>query len=156
VISAARRTALAGAAIALVLAPIAGCSDDTTDSDTSSTATSTATSTESATPAVCSDLDAVKASLQALVDTNVAQEGTNTLKERFASLQSDLETLWSSGQAEAAPETNAVKEATAQLKDVLAGIKDSPTAANLAQLKPALQAVQTSTEDLVSSLGSTC
>ena len=150
--SAARRTALAGAAVVLLLAPVAGCSDDTTDSDTSSTATST----ESATADVCSDVDTVKASLQALADTDVAQEGTNTLKERFATLQSDLQTLWGSAQAEAAPETDAVKAATAQLKDVLAGVKDSPTAADLAQVKPSLQAVKTSTEDLITSLGSTC
>ena len=148
----ARRVARVGAGAVLALAALAGCSDTTTDDGTSATATSTA----SATADVCSDLDAAQASLQALVDTDIAQEGTNTLKERFATLQSDLQTLWDSGQAESAPETAAVKESTAQLEDVLAGLKDQPTAANLAQVKPALQAVKTSTQDLITSLGSTC
>lgn len=151
--SPARRVALVGAGLVLALSPLAGCSDDTTDGDTSPTATST----ESATTAdVCSDLDTAKASLQALVDTNIAQEGTTTLKERFATLESDLQTLLESGQAELAPETAAVKDSLARLKDVLAGLKESPTAADLAQVKPSLQAVKTSTEDLITSLGNTC
>jgi hypothetical protein len=153
-----RRVVLAGAGGLLVVAALAGCSADTTDSDTGVAASPspTAATTETSPADVCADVDTVDASLQALVGTNVAQEGTDTLKARFVTLESDIQTLVESGQSELAPRRAAVKGSMATLKDALAGLGEDPTAADLALVKPSLQAVKTSTEELVAALEGTC
>lgn len=61
-----------------------------------------------------------------------------------------------SGQAELAPKTAAVKDSIAALQDALGKLKENPTAADLAMVKPALHAVQTSLDDLITDLESAC
>jgi hypothetical protein len=160
--SAARRVVLACAGSLLAVAVLAGCSDDTTDGDTatepSSAESSSAesSSTGSSPSDVCADVDTAKASLQAVVGTDILKEGTDTLKARVDTLESDVKTLLESRQAELAPEAAAAEESLATLKDVLSGLKESPTAADLAQVRPSFKAVTTSVETLFASLGSTC
>ena len=158
VTSPARHVVLIGAGCLLAIAAFAGCSADKTNSETGTTPSpsQTASATQSSSADVCADVDTAEASLQALVDTNIAQEGTNTLKARFVTFESDVQTLVESGQAELAPKTEAVKESIATLKEVLAGLTEDPTAGDLALVEPSLQAVKTSTEDLITSLDSTC
>ena len=153
-----RRAVLGGVGGLLVIATLAGCSSETADNDTGAAATpsQSASTTETSAADVCADVDTAKASLQALVDTNVVQEGTDTLKTRFAALESDVQTLLESGQAELAPKTAEVKDSIAMLQDALAGLKNDPTAAELAPLKTSLQAVKTSTEDLIAAVEDTC
>ena len=42
------------------------------------------------------------------------------------------------------------------LKDALAALKENPSAAELAIVEPSLQAVQTTVQDLITALDSTC
>lgn len=155
--SPARRVGSTAAAALLAIAVLAGCSDDTTDAQSGATASPSLTSSASESPAdVCADVDTAQASLQALVDTDILQEGTDTLKARLATLKSDVQVLVDSGREELAPESAAVKESIATLEEVLAGLKEDPTAADLASVRPALESVKTTAQDLVTALESTC
>ena len=156
-VSPARRLVLGCAGSVLALAVLAGCSDDTTDGDTATEASSAESSSTGSTPSdVCADVDTAKASLQAVVETDILREGTDTLKARVDTLGSDVKTLLESRQAELAPEAAAAEESIATLKEVLSGLKESPTAADLAQVRPSFKGVTTSVEALFASLGSTC
>lgn len=153
----ARRVARTGAGALLAIAVVAGCSADTTDTATSPTAAPSQTASATQSPAdVCADVDTAKASLQALVETDIVADGTDTLRQRLATLEADLRVLVDSGRAELAPRSTAVKESLATLDEVLGGLADNPTAADLAAVKPALEAVKTTTEDLVTALDTTC
>jgi len=156
--SPARRVACAAAAPLLAIAVLAGCSADTTDTQTAATTSPSLTSSAGESPPadVCADVDAAKTSLQALVDTDLLREGTDTLKMRLATLESDLRVLVDSGRVELAPESAAVKVSIATLEEVLAGVKENPTAADLASVRPALESVKNTTQDLVTAVESTC
>ncbi len=156
--SPARRVVCAAAGLLLAIAVISGCSAGTADTQTGATASPSLTSSasESSPADVCADVDAAQTSLQALVDTDIPREGTDTLKARLATLESDLQGLVESGRSELDPESAAVKESIATLKDVLAGLKENPTAADLASVQPALESVKTTAQDLVTALESTC
>ncbi|MGN6576447.1 MAG: hypothetical protein ACTHKG_12230 [Nocardioides sp.] len=159
VVSRTRRIALAGAGGLLMIAALAGCSSDTTEKATDTAATpspSTSSAPGTSSADVCAAVDTAKASLQALLDTDVAREGTDTVKTRLATLQSDVATLVDAGKDELAPKTAAVKDSVATLEDALAGLKEDPTAADLPPIRAALQAVKTSVEDLVTALRAGC
>lgn len=153
-----RRVACAAGGALLSIAVLAGCSADTTDTQTGATASPSLTSSagESSPADVCADVDAAQASLGALVDTDILGEGTDALKTRLATLESDLQGLVESGRSELAPESEAVRESIATLEEVLSGLKEEPTAADVASVRPALESVKTTTQDLVTALESTC
>ena len=154
-----RRAAVASATALLAAVALAGCSSDSTDEDTTASASpseTTSTAAESPPAEVCADLDTAKASLQALVDTDLVQEGTNTLKERFETFRTDVQTLVDSAQAELAPQKAAVETSVAALQEVITGLAEDPTAADVALVKPALLAVKASTESLIDGVQQDC
>ena len=157
-IHATRRLGLACAGGLLVTIGLAGCGSDSDDDPTASGSPSETTSSAAESPPaeVCADLDTAKASLQALVDTDLLQEGTDTLKERFETFRTDVETLVDSAQAELAPQVAAVEASVAALEEVLTGLAEDPTAADVALVKPALLAVKASAESLIDGIQQDC
>jgi hypothetical protein len=155
-----RRLAVATAGGLLVAVALAGCSSDSTDDSTSTAGSPSEAASESETasaPAdVCADADTAKASLDALLATDVLQEGTATVKERAATVRSDVEALLASGSSELAPLKAAVEASISSLEDVLKGLPEELTAAEVAAIKPALEAAKTSVVELFDAVGSTC
>jgi hypothetical protein len=137
-----RRLALAGLCGLLV---VTGCASDPADEGPGSSSDD-----------VCADVDTARTSLDALLGTEIAQEGTDTFKQRLATFESDVAAVAESGQGELEQQTTAVEDSIATLQDVLGGLKDEPTTADLALVKPALQDLRTSAEDLVAAAGSIC
>jgi hypothetical protein len=170
------------AASLLALAGVTGCSSEAVDeaasaassvaasaaesvrasasAEVSASVAASASAAASASPGasgqVCTDFATVQSSLDALTGTNIVQEGTNTLKERFATFQSDVASLVDSAQADFAGQTTAVKASLAALEAALTGLADSPSVADAAMIKPALEAVKTSTEELVAAVQGAC
>jgi hypothetical protein len=143
----------------MTIVGLAGCSSDSTDDDTGTAPSPSATmSSASATSTadVCADVVTAQASLQTLVGTKVLQEGTDTLKARFATFKADVQTVVESGQAEFASKVEPVKSSIAALEDVIADLKQEPTAADAARIKPSLEDIKASTEELIASVGTTC
>ena len=154
----AQRVVLAVVACLMAIAGLAGCSSEKTDNTGTSPSPSQTTSTATATPSadVCADVATAQASLQVLVGTEILREGTDTLNARFGTFKSDVQALVESGQAEFATKVEPVKTSLATLADTIASLKQDPTAAEAALIKPSLQAVKTSTEELIAAVGGTC
>lgn len=144
------RLALLGASGLLALGAVAGCSSN------SPTATESATPSDTASAAYCASVDAVSSSLGALVNTKIIQEGTDTLKSRFDTFQTDVGSLIDSAGANFATQGAAVDASVAILQTAVANVKDSPSAADVAALKPAIEGLSTSTNALVEAVKSAC
>ncbi|HEU5037655.1 MAG TPA: hypothetical protein VFT70_11670 [Nocardioides sp.] len=154
-----RRAVLAVAGGLLAIPGLGGCSSDSAGTDTNPPETATTSAVPpSGSPSgdVCADVDRAQASLQAMVDTDVVREGTDTLRARFATFESDVRALLESGRSELAPAAAAVSDAIAGVKTRLAGLKDQPTGSDLARLKTDLQSLKSSTEDLITAVEDIC
>lgn len=145
-----RRLVLISAAGVLALGVLAGCSSDSTASTESAAPSNTASA------AYCASVDAVASSLDALVNTKVLQEGTDALKSRFDTFRTDVRALTDSARAEFVKESTAVDASVATLQTAVTSLKDSPSAAQAASLKVALQGVSTSTKALVDAVKGAC
>ena len=139
-----------GASGLLALGAVAGCSSN------SPTATESATPSDTASAAYCASADAVSSSLAALLNTKVIQEGTETLQSRFDTFQTDVGSLIDSAGVNFATQSAAVDASVTVLQTAVANVKDSPTAADVAALKPALEGVSTSTKALVEAVQGAC
>ena len=148
------RLVLVGAAGLLAVAGLSGCSQGT--EETTSSSTPTASASAAATGDVCAQADSVRASLSALVGTSILQEGTTTLKDRFATFESEVQGLLAAAQSQFATETDAVRTSVATLKGALAGLAESPSVAEAAAIKPALDSVKSSTEALLAAVQGAC
>lgn len=134
----------------LALGVLAGCSSGSTAN------TESATPSDTASAAYCAGVDAVSSSLDALVKTKVLQEGTDALKSRFDTFRTDVRALTDSARANFAKESTQVDASVATLQTAVARLKDSPSAAEVASLKLALQGVSTSTKALVDAVKGAC
>jgi hypothetical protein len=153
-IRAVRRVSLACAGGLLVATGLAGCASDSPEDEPA--ASSSPSESTSAAGDVCAEVDTAKASLQALVDTELVEEGTNTLKERFETFTTDVQTLVDSAKAELAPQVAAVETSVAALQEVVTGLAEDPTAGDAALVKPALLAVAASVESLINGVQQDC
>lgn len=151
-LSTTRRLAVACAGAVLGIGALAGCSSSSDTATESASATPSAT----ATAAYCAGVDTVKASLDSLVNTSVIQEGTSTLKSRYETFTSDVSALADSAREAFAAETAAVDTSVAALKASIDALAESPSVAQAAALKPALQAVATSTQALIDAVQGAC
>lgn len=143
-----------GAAVLLAATGLAGCSSDATTASSSSSAPASASA--SASTAVCADADALQASVNALIDTKVIQEGTSAVQTRFATVQSDAQTLIATAKDEFAPETSALESSLTALQTAVQGLTDSPSAADAAAVAAALGPVKDSAQELVDAVKGTC
>lgn len=143
-----------GAAVLLAATGLAGCSSDSTTASSSSSAPATASA--SASTAVCADADALQASVNALVNTKVIQEGTSAVQTRFATVQSDAQNLIATAKDEFAPETSALESSLTALQTAVQGLTDSPSAADAAAVAAALGPVKNSAQELVDAVKGTC
>lgn len=144
---------LAGGLLALGLA---GCSSDSSTDSGASTPTPSATTTPSATDAVCADAAEVRTSLDALVSTEVLREGTDTLKERFATFEASVRQLIDGARVEFAPQSDAARASVDDLKAALAGLADSPSVQDAAAIATSLAAVKTSVTALLDAVQAAC
>ena len=149
------RLVLVGAAGLLAVAGLSGCSQGSEETAAPSSST-TASASATATGDVCAQADSVRASLSALVGTSILQEGTTTLKDRFATFESEVQGLLAAAQSQFATETDAVRTSVATLKGALAGLAESPSVAEAAAIKPALDSVKSSTEALLTAVQNAC
>ncbi|MGB8021629.1 MAG: hypothetical protein WCF04_10410 [Candidatus Nanopelagicales bacterium] len=144
------RLALIGAAALICVPVLGGCS-----SSSDSTAESP-TPSDTASAAYCASVDTVRASLDALVSTNVIKDGTATLKSRFEAFQADVKSLTDSARANFTSESAAVDASVATLKDEMAGLKDSPSVTQVAAIASALKSVSASTQALLDAVRAAC
>jgi hypothetical protein len=136
------RTWWAGAVVVLV-ATLAGCG-------------SGSGSGEDDTPAVCSSVDALRSSVAALTDVQVERGALDTFQKAFDQVRSNLSTVVKDAKREYADEVDTVEEAMSDIGKSLDAAVSAPTAANVAAVGAASQAVGTSIGALVDAVDSTC
>ena len=110
----------------------------------------------SSTPDYCDQLDATEQALAELRGTNILSEGTETLSARYDTFNSEVQQLIAAAGDEFAEESAAVESSLTQLQTALqsAASFDLGTAAQT--IGPALESVQTSSEELFSAVTTTC
>ncbi len=138
-----RRPAACLAAAAFLVGPITltGCggSDTTTK-----------------TPAICSDIDALKTSVDDLKKVDVTQNGLATLKESLTKVQSDLKKVTDDAKKQYLTEVDAVDQAASSLAASLEAATVSPSAQTIAAVGVAVQALTASLKALESAVKDTC
>lgn len=145
------RSAATAAALALILAACGSSGDSTT-----SASPSAVPPTASATSAVCADLDVAQSAFDELAGTEVVKEGTNVLKDRFASFQSAVQTLGASAKVEFAGEVEALDSAVAGLRAAIDQLSDSPSLADAKAVGSALGPVGDSFTALSGAVRTAC
>jgi len=125
---------------------------ESTDAETSATAAPDSTeapdSTSDSTGDPCADRDALRDSIQALVDVDVVADGTNGLTTAIEAVTDDLAAVRESAGDDIEPEVDAVRTA---LDDVQTAIGDDPTD-DLEGTAEALSTLVSSTTDLFDAL----
>ncbi len=142
-----RRFALVAASTLIGFTALTGCSSDSDD---------TMSPSESASAAYCASVDAAATSLDALVATNVIEEGTATLRSRFDAFRADVDALVESAKSAFADETAAVEAAVAGLGDALQGVADSPSVAQVGEARAAIDEVSATSQTLIGAVRAAC
>ena len=106
-------------------------------------------------PEYCSAKDEAQQSLEQLTSTDVIEDGTAALEERFQTFSDDAESLISAAEGEFQTEIDAVRTSLSQVEGVVEGLgEDAAAAAPL--VIPAIEDLQTSTRDLFGAVDQAC
>ena len=106
-------------------------------------------------PDYCSARGEAQQSLEELRSTNVVEDGTAALEERFQTFSSDIETLVEAAKDEFQTETDALRASLQKSEQVIEGLgQDAAEAAPL--VSPAIDDLQASTQDLLDAVDQSC
>ena len=106
-------------------------------------------------PEYCSAADEAQESFQELRSTNVIEDGTNVLEDRFQTFSSDAKSLIAAGRKQFQTETDALRASLQQAKEVIEGLgEDAAQAAPL--VSSAIKDLQASTQDLFDEVDQAC
>ncbi len=108
------------------------------------------------TPAICSHVDALKASVTNVTKVPLGRNTLSTLKSGLTKVQADLNKVKAEGQAQFATEIAAVKQAASSVSTSLAAAEAAPSAGTVASVGIALKALGTSLTALENAVTSTC
>ena len=108
------------------------------------------------TPAVCSDVQALKSSVAKVSDLTLDQGALQTLQSDLAAVQSNLTKLKESAASQYSDEVDAVDHDTAALRTKLQAAVDAPSAETIAPVASAVRTLGTSLTALKDAVASTC
>ena len=107
-------------------------------------------------PAVCSEVDALRTSVDVLVNTDLNLDRLSTLQDDFDQVRSDLRDGRSAPEDEYATEIDAVDQAASSVGSALSAAKDSPSAGAVAEVGTSLQTLGTALSTLADAVKDTC
>jgi hypothetical protein len=105
---------------------------------------------------VCSDMDALKSSIDNVKDVQLAENGLNELSDGLNQVEDDLDQLVSDAKAQFGDEIGAVTTAVDNLKGAIAGAKSDLDKASFTDVATSLRAVDTSITNLDQTVQSSC
>ncbi len=126
------------AACVVTAALLAGCSSGTS------------------TPAVCTDVTSLKASVQSLKDTNVRQSGLSAVSDELTKIQQQLTTLKDDAKGQYATQINDLSNALNGLSSSLSAAKANLTGGTLTAVASAAGSVVTAGNNLFTAVSKTC
>jgi hypothetical protein len=128
---------LAGSAALLATLTLAGCS-------------------EAETPAVCSSVDSLTASVTDLTSVNIDQGALKTLQDNFTRVRSDLSKVKSDAKEEYATEIDALDQAASSVSSSLDAATAAPSVQTVTAVGVAVESLGTSLTALEDAVSSTC
>jgi len=107
-------------------------------------------------PAVCSDLDSLKTSVQDLKNTNVRADGLSAVQDDLTKIKQQLQTVETSAKGQFAPQTSALTTALDKLETSIDAAKASLNAGTLSAVASAAGSTVTAGQNLVTAVTNTC
>ena len=140
------RTCTAGVLTVVVAAALAACSSDA----------GTEPSAQTTGPDVCASADAFRASLTALGDVQVVQDGTGALEKAWTTVQDDWAQLKDDARAEHSDQVESVQAAADTVQSAVDAAKDQPSAQTLGNAAAAVTVFLQDAGALEDEVSSTC
>ena len=116
----------------------------------------TGCSSSSSKPAVCSDADNLKASVQDLKNTNLRANGLSSVQDDLTKIKQQLQAVETSAKGQFAPQTTALNTAIDKLTTSIDAAKASLNAGTLSAVASAAGSVVTAGQNLVTAVSNTC
>jgi len=113
-------------------------------------------SSASSKPAVCTDAENLKASVQSLKDTNVRQSGLSAVSDEVTKIQQQLTTLKNDAHGQYATQINDLSSALTGLSSSLDAAKANLNGGTLTAVASAAGSVVTAGQNLVTAVQKTC
>ncbi len=132
-----QRTLASAAAAMAVTAALAGCGS-------------------SSKPAYCTNVENLKASIKALPNTNVVQNGVSALETAVNKVNTDAQAVVKSAKSEFSSETTALKSSAQTLNTTIKQAVASPSASTLALIPAQVSAVVADAKNLENAVSSKC
>ena len=113
-------------------------------------------SNSSSKPAVCSDLDSLKASVQDLKNTNVRSAGLSAVQDDLTKIKQQLQAVETSAKGQYAPQIADLNTAIGKLTTSIDAAKVSLNAGTLSAVASAAGSVVSSGQNLVTAVSNAC
>jgi hypothetical protein len=113
-------------------------------------------SSGSSTPAVCTSVTNLKASVLDLKNVNVSANGISAISDQLTKIENELKTVKSDAGSQYSTQINGLSSALSGLGSSLTAAKDNPSGGTLTALASSAGAVVTAGNNLVSAVSSTC
>jgi hypothetical protein len=112
--------------------------------------------TESSTPDVCASADALRGSLTALGEVQIAQEGTDALATAWTAVKEDWAQLADDARAQYADQVDGVQAAADAVQSALDSARNTPSAQTLGDTAAAVGVFRQDAAALAEEVRSTC
>lgn len=110
----------------------------------------------SAEPAVCTDVDAIQATVTSMKDVQIGQGAVPQIKTDLVQLQGQLQTLKTNAQDQYATQIDGVTTALTTLQSAVQAVESSPSATALGTLTTAVGTTVTAVQTLTTAVSDTC
>jgi septal ring factor EnvC (AmiA/AmiB activator) len=108
------------------------------------------------TPAICSDADQLRTSVQGLKDIKLQRGAVAELSSQFKTIETDLKRLKAEASKTYASQISALRTAGDNLKAGLEAATSNPSVTTVAALQPVVTALTTAVTDLHDALKDSC
>lgn len=107
-------------------------------------------------PAVCDDVDALRASVDNLQSANLGENGLDAITTELQTMRSELDQLSEDAQDEYAEQISQVRSRATELREGVETTAEAPSAAGLADVRGDLGALGTAVQELGSAVADSC
>lgn len=107
-------------------------------------------------PAVCDDVDALRASVDNLQSANLGENGLDAITTELQTMRSELDQLSEDAQDEYAEQISQVRSRATELREGVQTTAEAPSAAGLADVRGDLGALGTAVQELGSAVADSC
>lgn len=145
--------------VAVLAAGVTACGtsgSSTSNAGSSAGSPSSSAAASTASTDLCQAADDVRASLSALQEVDVVQQGTDALSQAYAQVKSDLSTLTGAAKTRYGPQVQQVKADADALQAAIDQAKADPSAQTTSAVGTAARTLAQDTQALLTAVSSSC